>query len=105
MMDQGRPIADPEPRGLVSAAELARRALSEGDWRVPVEMVLACTSSLFKPVVEARHARGAFPKSTAKVFLRGDRFFGIVEFQPSNGKTYPDILMPLDLWTLEAGGR
>lgn len=80
------------------AATILARAHTEGEWLVPVEMVLACTASKFADVVKKRFARGDYPKPAAKVFLRGDHWFGIVEFR---AEKYVAILMPLDLWTME----
>jgi hypothetical protein len=77
--------------------EMARRALGEGEWLVPIEMVLACTSSALKDVVLKRFARGEYPRPSATVIARGNHFFGMVDFQ---GERHPAIFMPLDVWTL-----
>lgn len=92
MSAQLRP-AEPD---LPSAAELLARATSEGEWSVPVEMAVFCTSSAFKSVILGRYPGGHSPKRTARVFARGNRFFAVISFHGLD-----DLLIPLDVHTLE----
>jgi hypothetical protein len=82
------------------AADMARRACGEGEWRVPVELVMACSSSsVVKGHVLKRVAAGEYPRPAALVIQRGNRFFATVEFP---GLTRPACFIPLDVWTMES---
>lgn len=76
---------------------LHTQASTPDAYAVPVEMVLACSSSKLRQVVLHRAAAGPYPHPTAEVFWRGDRLFGVVKFQ---GAKTPDLLLPLDVHTL-----
>lgn len=90
------PLPIPSPEELPTVEELFARATSEGEWRVPVEMAVFCTSSAFKAVILSRYPGGNSPRRSARVFPRGNRFFAVVEFQDDSW-----LLIPLDVHTLE----
>ncbi len=85
-------------RPLPSPAEILRRGPRDGEWLVPVELVLACSRSAFVQMVYARAARGDWYKPTAAVFARGKRFFAVIEFHETK---YHGVFLPLDVWPLE----
>lgn len=66
------------------------------EWEVPVEMVLKCpSSSVCASILLKRAMSGDMPLPTAKIYLRGDRFFAEVFFP---GPNRPGVFLPLDLW-------
>lgn len=95
------------PRGPFSAPPMARepdageimaRACTEGEWLVPVEMVLKCSTSAYVGLVRVRHARGEMVSRTARVIQRGNRFFATVYFRDKS-----DLFMALDCWSFDEG--
>lgn len=90
------PLPIPGPDKMPTVQDLVRRATSEGEWDVPVEMAVFCTSSAFKAVILSRYPGGDSPKRTARCFVRGGRLFAVVEFNRSEA-----LLIPLDVHTLE----
>lgn len=77
-----------------SPDHILARAAAEGQWLVPVEMVLALTSSVMKAIVLERRAKGDYPKATARVIARGDRYFATIFY----GEGRSDLFMALDCW-------
>jgi hypothetical protein len=89
--------APPRPQALTpTAAEIMAAATTEGAWLVPVEIILAVTSSAMKAVILARHGRGEHPRPLAQVIARGNRFWATVLYP---GKA--DLFLPLDCFTWE----
>lgn len=78
-----------------SLDEIVTRPGEDG-WDVPVEVAVFCTSSAFKAVIRSRYPGGNVPKRTARMFMRGGRFFAVVFFPHSN-----DLLIPLDVHPFE----
>jgi hypothetical protein len=86
------PLArEPDPHTIMAMAA------SEGEWLVPVELVLACTSSVIRAVVTERRAKGQRPHRTARVIARGDRYFATIFY----GDGRPDLFLALDCWSWE----
>jgi hypothetical protein len=82
---------EPDPDSIMA------RAATEGEWLVPVEMVLALTPSVMKAVILERRAHGDRPRRTARVIARGDRYYATVFYEPGRS----DLFMVLDCWSWE----
>lgn len=97
-------VVTPDPAHRFSAPPLARepdaatilaRAGSEGEWLVPVEMVLKCSSSAYVDLIRARHAKGEVVGGTARVICKANRFFATVYFRERT-----DLFLALDCWKM-----
>ena len=76
------------------SGELVPADFPEGVWRVPLEMVLAASSSAYVSVIRRRQATGTCPATEAVVFVRDGWFFAEVAFA---GPGRPSLLFRLDL--------
>jgi hypothetical protein len=65
-------------------------------WDVPVEILLACSSSKFRSVIYARYGRGEGPCAMGRAFIRDRQFFAVISFARG-----ADMLLPLDCWAFE----
>jgi len=81
-----------------TAEEILARGASEGEWLVPVEMALRCSSSVYVGLIRTWHARGEKVSANARIISRGDRFFATIFIA---GR--PDLFLALDCWKLGAG--
>ncbi len=79
-------------------ADLAPAAVPAGAWRVPLELVLASSSSDYVSLINRRRAHGSMPAADAQVFVEGGRFWALVDFA---GPGRPGLLFALDLWEWE----
>lgn len=73
-------------------------AFPEGEWRVPLEIVLALSRSAYVSFIRRNRTGSEFARPNARLFLRGKRFFAEVSF---HGGRRHDLLLPLEVWASE----
>lgn len=74
------------------AAQVKRSRTNAHRWQVPVELVLAATTSDFRQVILDRYAQKRPPVSTAEVFAVDGQLFAQVHYVGPNRQT---LLLPL----------
>ena len=75
-----------------------RRLSLVEEWTVPLEFVIACASGLpLSRLVRKQLNKTDAAKPTAKVFVRSNRFFALVDFHGGR----PSLLLPLEVWASE----
>jgi hypothetical protein len=85
----------------LTPAQIIARLTAEGEIRLPLDVVLANTSSCFKRVIEdRRRTYHRQPEPMAKVFAHVDRAFAVVFFKGADC----DLLLPLDIWVMRSAG-
>lgn len=83
---------------ILTAEEILARGASEGEWVVPTDLALTCTSSVFKAIVYRRAAAGNWYRPACAVIARGDRLFATIAFR--DPKSSP-VFLALDAWMLK----
>lgn len=88
-----RDLRTADPAGVY--VPMVHRPNRPADWEVPLELVLACTSSVMKTVIMDRKSAHDWAHPTAKVWLSGKRFMAEVSF---HGISRPALIVPMDVW-------
>jgi len=68
----------------MTGARIARSSTNEGEWEMPFEIAVACSSSVIAALVRDRASRGVYPIAPARVSAHGRLLLAVVSYAESD---------------------
>ena len=75
----------------MTGGRVARSPSNSGEWEMPFEVAIACSSSVFVGVVRDRARKGIYPIAPARISAHGRRLIAVISYPES------DICFQLDV--------